>query len=96
MTPRMSRTSAASWRAAAVVSRESMSRERPVELLMNALYRTGRSSDALLAFAEARHRIADAMGADPGPALRSLHERMLRQDPELLSTRTSAAPVSAA
>lgn len=71
-------------------------RERPVELLMNALYRTGRSSDALLAFEEARHRIADAMGADPGPALRSLHERMLRQDPELLSTRTSATPVSAA
>lgn len=70
-------------------------RERLVELLMNALYRTGRSSDALLAFEEARHRIADAMGADPGPALRSLHERMLRQDPELLATR-APAPVSAA
>ncbi|GAA1917612.1 hypothetical protein GCM10009837_48480 [Streptomyces durmitorensis] len=70
-------------------------RERTVELLMNALYRTGRSSDALLAFEEARRRIADAMGADPGPALRSLHERMLRQDPELLTTRTSA-PVPAA
>ncbi|MFE6162736.1 BTAD domain-containing putative transcriptional regulator [Streptomyces sp. NPDC056486] len=66
-------------------------RERPVELLMNALYRTGRSSDALLAFEEARRRIADAMGADPGPALRSLHERMLRQDPALLATRASAA-----
>lgn len=65
-------------------------RERPVELLMNALYRTGRSSDALLAFEAARRRIADAMGADPGPALRSLHERMLRQDPELLATRTPA------
>ncbi|MGB8939136.1 MAG: BTAD domain-containing putative transcriptional regulator [Streptomyces sp.] len=70
-------------------------RERPVELLMHALYRTGRSSDALLAFEEARHRIADAMGADPGPALRSLHERMLRQDPKLLATRT-AAPAPAA
>ncbi|MGW7070243.1 AfsR/SARP family transcriptional regulator [Streptomyces sp. NPDC054855] len=70
-------------------------RERPVELLMNALYRTGRSSDALLAFEAARHRIADAMGADPGPALRSLHERMLRQDPELLATRPQT-PVTAA
>ncbi|MGW0904747.1 AfsR/SARP family transcriptional regulator [Streptomyces sp. NPDC002853] len=70
-------------------------RERPVELLMNALYRTSRSSDALLAFEAARRRIADAMGADPGPALRSLHERMLRQDPELLATR-SQAPVTAA
>ncbi|MGW5860561.1 AfsR/SARP family transcriptional regulator [Streptomyces sp. NPDC055239] len=71
-------------------------RERPVELLMNALYRTGRSSDVLLAFEDARHRIADAMGADPGPALRPLHERILRQDPELLTTARTPAPVSAA
>ncbi|MGW1028385.1 BTAD domain-containing putative transcriptional regulator [Streptomyces sp. NPDC002577] len=35
--------------------------------------RSGRSSDALLAYEEARRRDADAMGADPGPALRSLH-----------------------
>ncbi|WP_327358373.1 AfsR/SARP family transcriptional regulator [Streptomyces sp. NBC_01304] len=59
-------------------------RERPVWLLMLALYRSGRSSDALLAYEEARSRIADAMGADPGPALRALHERVLRQDPALL------------
>ncbi|MEV8015827.1 BTAD domain-containing putative transcriptional regulator [Streptomyces sp. NPDC086554] len=66
-------------------------RERPVELLMNALYRSGRSSDALLAYEAARHRIAEAMGADPGPALRSLHERMLRQDPALLAPHTPAS-----
>ncbi|MFG2500988.1 BTAD domain-containing putative transcriptional regulator [Streptomyces sp. NPDC048441] len=71
-------------------------RERLVELLMNALYRTGRSSDALIAFEAARHRIADTMGADPGPALRSLHERMLRQDPELLATRAAATPTATA
>ncbi|MET9375922.1 BTAD domain-containing putative transcriptional regulator [Streptomyces sp. NPDC002992] len=59
-------------------------RERPVALLMLALYRNGRSSDALLAYEEARRRIAEAMGADPGPALRDLHARMLRQDPALL------------
>nr|WP_308368710.1 BTAD domain-containing putative transcriptional regulator [Streptomyces sp. ISL-36] len=53
-------------------------------LLMPALYRDGRSSDALLAYEEARGRIAEAMGADPGPALRTLHERILRQDPALL------------
>lgn len=63
---------------------------------MNALYRPRRSSDALLAFEKARHRITDAIGAAAGPALRSLHERMPGQDPELLSTRTSAAAVSAA
>ncbi|MEU8529346.1 MULTISPECIES: AfsR/SARP family transcriptional regulator [Streptomyces] len=59
-------------------------RERPVALLMLALYRNGRSSDALLAYEEARRRIAETMGADPGPALRALHERILRQDPALL------------
>ncbi|MEV0321171.1 AfsR/SARP family transcriptional regulator [Streptomyces sp. NPDC050658] len=66
-------------------------RERLVELLMNALYRTGRSSDALLAYEDARRRIAEAMGADPGPALRALHERILRQDPELLATGPASA-----
>lgn len=59
-------------------------RERLVELLMLALYRTGRSSDALTAYEAARQRLAEALGADPGPPLRSLHARMLRQDPALL------------
>ncbi|MET9835972.1 BTAD domain-containing putative transcriptional regulator [Streptomyces sp. NPDC006385] len=59
-------------------------REHLVELLMLALCRTGRPSDALTAYEAARCRLADALGADPGPALRSLHARILRQDPELL------------
>lgn len=59
-------------------------RERFVELLMLALYRTGRSSDALTAYEAARQRLAEALGADPGPPLRSLHARILRQDPALL------------
>jgi DNA-binding SARP family transcriptional activator len=59
-------------------------RERLVWLLMLALYRSGRSPDALLAFEEARRRIAEETGSDPGPALRALHERILRQDPALL------------
>ncbi|MFI9583425.1 BTAD domain-containing putative transcriptional regulator [Streptomyces sp. NPDC052236] len=58
-------------------------RERLVWLLMLALYRSGRSSDALLAYEEARGRIAEVMGADPGPELRALHQRLLRQDPAL-------------
>ncbi|MFP3989809.1 BTAD domain-containing putative transcriptional regulator [Streptomyces sp. E11-3] len=66
-------------------------RERFVYLLMLALYRSGRSSDALLAYAEARSRIAEAMGADPGPALRALHQRVLRQDPALLPGSAPAA-----
>ncbi|MFI6206191.1 BTAD domain-containing putative transcriptional regulator [Streptomyces sp. NPDC051041] len=61
-------------------------RERLVELLMLALCRAGRPADALTAYEAARRRLAEAMGADPGPALRSLHARILRQDPALLPT----------
>ncbi|MBD0419108.1 AfsR/SARP family transcriptional regulator, partial [Streptomyces sp. TRM S81-3] len=59
-------------------------RERLVELLMLALCRTGRPADALAAYEAVRRRLAEAMGADPGPALRSLHARILHQDPALL------------
>ncbi|RKN04406.1 AfsR/SARP family transcriptional regulator [Streptomyces radicis] len=59
-------------------------RERLVWLLMLALYRSGQATEALVAFEDARRRIAEEMGSDPGPALRALHERMLRQDPALL------------
>lgn len=59
-------------------------RERLAELLMLALCRTGRPADALTVYEEARRRLADAMGVDPGPGLRSLHARVLRQDPALL------------
>lgn len=68
-------------------------RERLVELLMLALCRLGRPSDALGAYEGARQRLAEAMGADPGPALRSLHTRVLRQDPELLPSPSPVVPV---
>lgn len=51
---------------------------------MPALCRTGRPADALTVYEEARRRLADAMDADPGPGLRSLHARVLHQDPALL------------
>ncbi|MFH8935321.1 AfsR/SARP family transcriptional regulator [Streptomyces griseosporeus] len=59
-------------------------RERFVELLMLALCRTGRPADALAAYEAARQRLSEAMGADPGPVLRDLHTRVLRQDVTLL------------
>ncbi|MER7055045.1 MULTISPECIES: AfsR/SARP family transcriptional regulator [unclassified Streptomyces] len=59
-------------------------RERLSELLMLALYRAGRPSDALSAYEAVRQRLAEAMGSDPGPGLRSLHARVLRQDLALL------------
>jgi predicted ATPase/DNA-binding SARP family transcriptional activator len=64
-------------------------RERPTELLMWTLFRQGRQRDALAAFEATRRALADELGVDPGPDLRRMHERVLRQDVDLLAT---AAP----
>jgi DNA-binding SARP family transcriptional activator len=58
-------------------------RERVHELLMLALYRSGRPSDALREFDVIRSTLADELGVDPGPALTRLHAAILRNDPEL-------------
>lgn len=67
-------------------AKEHPTRERLVGALMSALYRTGRQRDALLLFESLRERLADELGADPGPPLRALHERILRHDPELAAS----------
>jgi len=56
-------------------------REHAVELLMTALQRTGRSSDALACFRRHRRRMADELGLDPAPALQELHRHILGQSP---------------
>lgn len=61
--------------------------ESPHGQLMLALYRSGRQADALAVYRRLQHRLREEVGVDPSPQLRELHERILRQDPEL------AAPV---
>jgi DNA-binding SARP family transcriptional activator len=59
------------------------SRERLVELLMLALYRCGRHSDALEVYTRNRRRLDADLGLEPSPQLRRLEEAILRQDPSL-------------
>ncbi|MGW6980225.1 AfsR/SARP family transcriptional regulator [Streptomyces sp. NPDC054932] len=58
-------------------------RERFLWLLMLALHRSDRSNEALALYAERRGRVVEELGVEPGQALRSLQERLLRQDPAL-------------
>ena len=63
--------------------REHPLRERLWELLILALYRAGRQAEALRAYSEARGRLVDELGIEPGRALRELQARILAQDPAL-------------
>lgn len=58
-------------------------RERLWEMLMTALYRSGRQGDALGAFERARTILAAELGVDPGAGLRAVHARVLAHDPSL-------------
>ncbi len=64
-------------------------RERLRAAQLRALYLAGRQAEALSGYAELRARLAEELGADPGPELVALHESMLRQDPGL---RVAARP----
>ena len=58
-------------------------KERLVELLMLALYRCGRQTDALEVYTRSRRRLGAELGLDPSLQLRRLEEAILRQDPSL-------------
>jgi serine/threonine protein kinase/ABC-type glycerol-3-phosphate transport system substrate-binding protein len=71
-----------------IVELESLTRELPLrerlwELLMLALYRARRPADGLAAFERAREGLGRELGVDPSADLRRLHERILREDPDL-------------
>ena len=52
-------------------------------LLMLALYRSGRQADALDVYTRTREVLDESLGLEPSVSLRSLHERVLRQDATL-------------
>jgi DNA-binding SARP family transcriptional activator/tetratricopeptide (TPR) repeat protein len=56
-------------------------RERLVELHMRALYQQGRTAEALDVYRDARARLAEDLGLDPGPALTQLQRMILRGEP---------------
>lgn len=62
-------------------------RERLIEELMVALYRSGRQTDALELYADVRKRLIEELGLEPGRPLQELQAQILRHDPDL------AAPI---
>ncbi|GAA1951135.1 BTAD domain-containing putative transcriptional regulator [Nocardioides panacihumi] len=63
-------------------------------LLMLALYRGGRQADALEVYTRTRTTLDETLGLEPSVSLRSLHERVLRQD-ESLGGGSNEGPANA-
>ncbi len=65
---------------ATALHREHPLRERPVHLMMEALYRTGRQAEALRVFRRFEQRLGEELGVEPSPGLRRLEEHVLVHD----------------
>ena len=63
-------------------------RERLRAQLMLALYRSGRQSEALAAYADARQTLVSELGLEPGPELQELERSILTHDESLRAPQT--------
>ncbi|GAA3829193.1 hypothetical protein GCM10022226_57530 [Sphaerisporangium flaviroseum] len=59
-------------------------RERVRAQLMLAQYRAGRRAEALRTYQETRRYLLEQIGLEPGPALRRLHDQILRDESALM------------
>lgn len=77
--------------------REDPLREQPRALSMEALYRSGRQSEALEVFDRYRTLLSEELGLDPSPGLRQLRLEILRHEralaPVASSTETPGRPL---
>lgn len=80
---------------AAVVEDQPL-RERARGQLMLAQYRSGRRAEALRTYQDARRVLVEQIGLEPGPQLRELHERILRDEPTLARPGNAGAQGRAA
>src|SRR5215472_797895 len=75
-----------------VLLAEHPEREQARGLLMQALYRAGRHTEALDAFQSWRRHLATELGLDPSPALQAIERDILRHTASAPGTPGTAAP----
>ena len=71
-------------------------RERLRSQLMLALYRCDRQAEALQAYQDARRKLVEELGIEPGERLRDLERAILAQDPALALASPESAPTKPA